>query len=85
MHFLNLNLCCIVWSGQRKASVSMQPKIKQTSYIINQDGAISSLSGGSIKLVDQFIYLGSNISSTESDVNIRLGKAWSAIDWLTTI
>ena len=27
-----------------------------------------------LKLVDQFIYLGSNISSTESDVNIHIEK-----------
>ena len=33
----------------------------------------------------QFIHLSSNISSTESDVNIRIGKAWTAIDRLTAI
>ena len=32
-----------------------------------------------------YIYLGSNISSTESDVNICIGKAWNAIDWLSII
>ena len=31
-------------------------------------------------LVDQFIYVGSNISSTEGDVNIYIGKAWTAFD-----
>ena len=51
----------------------------------NQDGIISSLTGKPLKFVNQFIYLGSHISSTESDVNIRVGKTWSAIDWLTTI
>ena len=45
----------------------------------NQDGAISSLNGKFLKLVDQFIYLGSDISSTESDVNICIGKALTAI------
>ena len=35
-----------------------------------QKRAISSLSGKTLKFVDQFIYFGSNISSTESDVNI---------------
>ena len=35
---------------------------------------------GSIStLVDEFIYLSSNISSTESDVNICLAKVWNAI------
>ena len=36
----------------------------------NQDNAISSLNDKSLKLVDHFIYLFSNISSTESDVSI---------------
>ena len=39
-----------------------------------QDEAISTLNGKPLKLVDQFIYLGSNISFTESIVNIHLGK-----------
>ena len=29
------------------------------------------------------MYLGSSVSSTESDVNIRLTIAWTAIDWLS--
>ena len=37
------------------------------------------------KLVDPFTYLGSNISSTESEVNIRRGKPRTAIDRLTTL
>ena len=59
----------------------------QTQIIrFNQDGAISSsLNGKILKLVAQFIYLGSNISSTESDNNIRMGKAWPAIDRLMII
>ena len=36
--------------------------------------------GKSQKLVDQFTYLGSNISSTERDVNTCLVKIWSI--WL---
>ena len=30
------------------------------------------------------IYLCSNISSTESDVVIRIGEAWTVIKWLLT-
>ena len=48
-------------------------------------GALSTQSGKPLKLVDQFIYLGSNISSTESDVKISLTKAWNAIDMLAII
>ena len=45
-----------------------------------QDGTISTLNAKSLKLIDQFTYFGSNISSTESDVSICIGKAWTAID-----
>ena len=38
-----------------------------------------------LKLVDQFTYLGGNMSSTESDLNIRIAKAWIAIDRLSTV
>ena len=41
------------------------------------------LNSKALKLVDQFIYLGSNIPSTESNVNISIGKVWTAIDKLT--
>ena len=47
--------------------------------------AISTLSGKHLKSVDQFTYLGSNILSTESNVNIRRGKAWNAIEKLLII
>ena len=39
----------------------------------------TSLHGSSLKLVDKFTYLGINVSSTESDINTRLAKAWTAI------
>ena len=38
-----------------------------------------------LKLVDLFVYLGSNISSIESDVITRIGNAWAAIKKLTII
>ena len=38
-----------------------------------------------LKLVNHFTYLGNNISSTESDVNKCIGKAWTAIDRLLII
>ena len=37
-----------------------------------QEVAIFTLSGMPLKLLDQFIYLGNNISSTESNVNIDI-------------
>ena len=50
-----------------------------------QVGTISTQSRKPLKLVDKFTYLGSNISSTESDDNIRLSKAWTAIKRLSII
>ena len=51
----------------------------------NQRSVISTLNGGSLKLVDKFTYLGSNVSSTKNDINTRLAKAWTAIDRLSVI
>ena len=51
----------------------------------NQRGDISTLNASSLKLLDKFTYIGSNVSSTENDINTRLAKAWTAIDWLLVI
>ena len=51
----------------------------------NQRGDISTLNGSSLKLVDKFTYLGSSVSSTETDINTRLAKTWTAIDRLSVI
>ena len=47
----------------------------------------SQVKQGSCLLIKplKFIYLGSNISSIESAVNIRIGKAWRTIEMLSTI
>ena len=50
----------------------------KTEYMFfnqNQTGDISTLKGGSLKLVDKFTYLGSSVSSTEKDINTRQAKA----------
>ena len=62
----------------------MWMQIKQSSFF-KQIGTISSLSGKPLKLVHHFTYLGNNISSIESDVNIRLEKARNAINRLPII
>ena len=51
----------------------------------NQRGDISTLNGSSLKLVDNFTYLGSSVSSTETDINTWLAKAWTATDRLSVI
>ena len=52
----------------------------------NQTGDISTLNDSSLKWVDKFItYLGSSVSSTETDINMQLAKAWTAINRLSVI
>ena len=56
---------------------------KMEYMCFNQSGDISTLNGSSLKLVDQFMYLGSRISSTKNDINKWLVKTWTAIDRLS--
>ena len=46
---------------------------------------ISTLNGIALKLVDKFTYIGGSVSSTETDMNTRLAKAWTANDRLLVI
>ena len=46
---------------------------------------ISMQNGGPLKLIDKFMYLCSNVSSTESDVNLHQAKVRTAIDRLSII
>ena len=46
---------------------------------------IEHLKGGPLKLVDKFTYRGSSVSSIEKDINTRLAKSWTAINWLSVI
>ena len=57
-----------------------------TEYMcFNQTGDISTLNGSSLKLVDKFTYLGSSVSSTETDINTWITKALTAINRLSVI
>ena len=56
----------------------------KTEYMcFNQTGDISTQNGSTLKLVDKFTYLGSSVASTETDIDTRLAKAWTAIDRLS--
>ena len=58
----------------------------KTEYIYSKrEEAITTLSGEHMKLVNKFTYLGSSISSTESDVHKGQAKVWTAIDRLSII
>ena len=60
-------------------------KREYMSFNRNQTRDISTKTGGSLKLVDKFTYLGSSVSSAENDLNSRLAKVWSAIESLSVI
>ena len=58
----------------------------KTEYMCyNQTGDISTQNGSSLKLVDKFTYQGSSVLSTETDINMQLPKAWTAINRLSVI
>ena len=51
----------------------------KTEYMcFNQRCDISTLDDSSLKQVDKFTYLGSSVSSTETDINTLLAKTWTA-------
>ena len=65
------------------AGIGLHVNADKTEYMcFNQRGDISALNGSSLKLVNKFTYLGSSVSSTETDINMRLAKAWTAIERL---
>ena len=57
--------------------------INKTECMCFKQRATTTTSSRPLKLVDKFTYLGSNISSTESVVNICLVTAWTAINRLS--
>ena len=68
------------------AGIGLHVNAHKTEYMcFNQTGVISTLNGSSLKLFDKFAYLGSRVSSNETDINTRLAKAWTAIDMLSVI
>ena len=71
---------------QAATGIGLHVNTRKTEYVcFNQTGNISTLDGTSLKLVDKFTYLGSSVSSTEKDIDMRLTKAWTAIDKLSII
>ena len=57
---------------QASTSVSLYVTAIKTEFMSFEiEGAISTLSGKPIKLVEQFTYFGNNISSAESDISMQ--------------
>ena len=68
------------------AGIGLHVNAHKTEYMsYYQTGDISTLDGTSLKLVDKFTNLGSSVSSTEKDIDVRLTKAWTAINRLSII
>ena len=68
------------------AGIGLYVNAHKTEYMChNRTGDISTPEGTPLKLVDKFTYLGSSVTSTEKDIDIRLTKAWTAINRLSII
>ena len=68
------------------AGIGLHVNAHEMVYMwFNITGGISTLNGSPLEQVDKFTYLGSSVSSTKSDINTRLAKAWAAIDRLSII
>ena len=63
------------------AGIGRHVNAHKTEYMrFDKRGDIFTLNDISLKLVDKLTYLGSNESSTETDINTRRAKAWTAND-----
>ena len=68
------------------AGIGLYVNTHKTEYLcFNQRGNISTRNGSFLKLVDKFTHLGSSVSLTETNINMWLAKAWTAIDRLSVI
>ena len=71
---------------QVKGSIGLHVNTDKTEYMcFNQSSDTFTLNGGSLKLVYKFTNYRSSISSTENHINMRLAKAWTAINSLSVI
>ena len=68
------------------AGIGLHVNAHKTDYMcFNQTDDISTKNGCALKLVDKFTCIGSNVSSTKTDIDTRLAKAWTAIDRLSVV
>ena len=72
----------LLQSVERAASgIGLHVNAHKTEYMcFYKTGDISTLGCSCLKLADKFSYLGSSVSSTETDIDTQLTKAWTAID-----
>ena len=71
---------------QAKEGIYLFVNANKTEFMDSKwERSIFTLNGRLLKSVDQFMHIGSNISSTESDVDKCVVNAWNAIDRLSII
>ena len=70
---------------QAVGGIDLHVNTNKTEFMCFKQGTITTLNSKPLKFVDQFTYLSSNISFTQSDVNICIGKAETAIGRLLII
>ena len=71
---------------QVAAGIGLHVNTHKMEYMcFNQTSDISTLNGSALKLIDKFTYLGTSVSSTKTDIDTQLAKAWTAIDRLSVI
>ena len=76
------NYCCIVWIGKQKVFTFLWTK---GSMCFKQKEFISTLSVKPLEFVEQFIYLDSNISSTEKNINVQIAQSAGAVEYIDCI
>ena len=68
------------------ASGGLYMNTTKTKFIaVNTEGTITAQNGCDLEQVNDFNYLGSKIISSENDIQVRIGSAWSALNKLTPI
>ena len=77
---------CLHVLEEKANSVGLRVNIRKTqNFNINTDHKVRSVNGTQLKSVDNYTYLGSEISSMDKDIKIRIAKSWSALDKLSSI
>ena len=76
-----------LYSVERAAAgIGLLANAEKTEYMcFKQRNDITTLKGGPLKLIEKFTYLGSIVSLTEKDINMRLAKAWTAYNRLSDL
>ena len=91
---LMLHKCCSSKNSEKLLNVleesgktvGLKVNIKNTQHMnINSNKTVTSINVEVLKNVDNLIYLGSEIESTDKELKIRIAKSRAALDKLSSI